>query len=84
MNEQINYLTKELAKLQRRVDNISEGLHYGGERPYLRDGEPWTNFEKDHLYDHLLILVDSLSTKFGRTHNAIWWAMSRVARDKRK
>jgi len=49
-----------------------------------RDGESWTDFEKDTLYDRLLLAVDDLSTKFGRTHNAIWWAMSRIAREKRK
>lgn len=56
----------------------------GGLAKASRDGQPWTQFEKDLLSGKLDKIVSDLSIEFSRYPNAIWWAMYRYSQIKKK
>ena len=47
-------------------------------REHFRDGEPWTDFERDVLAEKLKGVTLSLSREFGRSENALCWAIWRM------
>jgi len=48
-------------------------------REYPHEGNRWSPFEKDLLYRNIISVVKDLSLKFGRSPNAIWWAIYKLA-----
>ena len=54
------------------------------EEKYPREGDPWTRFEKDLLSESVDRQVHDLSGKFGRSPNALWWAIWRYVREKKR
>ncbi len=76
-------LTEMLLKdLQVRVSRLEEQTK-GEFKRYPRDSYKWTLLEKDILDENLESLVKRLSKEYGRTSNALWWAISRTCRERR-
>lgn len=49
-----------------------------------REREPWTQVEKEMLSEKIDFLVNDLMLKFGRSSNALWWAIWRYVSGKKR
>lgn len=68
--------------LEDRVDRLEKFLYRDAPtspKEYPREGADWNSIEKALLYDRVNMVIGDLSREYGRSPNAIWWAVYKYA-----